>query len=59
MDQPFAGMVKELFEPQSYPTLSQRPYDVTGWTLPYQMGVEGARADDAADQSVPRLAAAP
>jgi hypothetical protein len=40
MDQPFAGMVKELFEPQSYPTLSQRPYDVTGWTLPYQMGVE-------------------
>jgi hypothetical protein len=40
MDQPFAGLVKELFEPQSYPTLSQRPYDVTGWTLPYQMGVE-------------------
>jgi hypothetical protein len=40
MDQPFAGMVKELFEPQAYPTLSQRPYDVTGWTLPYQMGVE-------------------
>jgi hypothetical protein len=29
-----------LFEPQVYPTLSQRPYDVTGWTLPYQMGVE-------------------
>jgi hypothetical protein len=23
-----------------YPALSQRPYDVTGWTLPYQMGVE-------------------
>jgi hypothetical protein len=40
MDQPFAGMVKELFEAQHYPTLSQRPYDVTGWTLPYQMGVE-------------------
>ena len=40
MDQPFAGLVKELFEPQTYPTLSQRPYDVTGWTLPYQMGVE-------------------
>ncbi|MEI9972082.1 MAG: hypothetical protein WDO73_08495 [Ignavibacteriota bacterium] len=32
--------MKELFEPQVYPTLSQRPYDVTGWTLPYQMGVE-------------------
>jgi len=40
MDQPFAGLVKELFEAQVYPTLSQRPYDVTGWTLPYQMGVE-------------------
>jgi hypothetical protein len=40
MDQPFAGLVKELFEPQVYPELAQRPYDVTGWTLPYQMGVE-------------------
>ena len=40
MNQPFAGLVKELFEPQKYPALSQRPYDVTGWTLPYQMGVE-------------------
>jgi hypothetical protein len=40
MDQPFSGLVKELFERQSYPALSQRPYDVTGWTLPYQMGVE-------------------
>jgi hypothetical protein len=40
MDQPFAGMVKELLETQQYPTLQQRPYDVTGWTLPHQMGVE-------------------
>ena len=40
MDQPFAGLVKELMEPQVYPSLSQRPYDVTGWTLPYQMGIE-------------------
>src|SRR6201999_1468882 len=40
MDQPFAGLVKELFEPQEYPPLTQRPYDVTGWTLPMQMGVE-------------------
>jgi len=40
MNQPFAGLVKELFEPQVYPALTQRPYDVTGWTLPYQMGVE-------------------
>jgi len=40
MNQPFSGLVKELFEPQKYPQLSQRPYDVTGWTVPYQMGVE-------------------
>lgn len=40
MDQPFSGLVKELFEPQKYPQLTQRPYDVTGWTLPMQMGVE-------------------
>jgi hypothetical protein len=40
MNQPFSALVKELFEPQKYPQLSQRPYDVTGWTVPYQMGVE-------------------
>ncbi len=47
MDQPFSPLVKELFEPQVYPDLRQfpngppiRPYDVAGWTLPMQMGVE-------------------
>jgi len=61
MDQPFAALVKELFEVQKYPefhaagaatagristpptaqpAISQLPYDVTGWTLPMQMGVE-------------------
>jgi hypothetical protein len=47
MDQPFAGMAKELFERQVYPTAAtgetaegaHLPYDVTGWTLPLQMGV--------------------
>jgi hypothetical protein len=49
MDQPFAALVKELFEPQRYPDLRDgpngppvRPYDVAGWTLPMQMGVETA-----------------
>ena len=49
MDQPFSPLVKELFEPQHYPELRQspggppiRPYDVAGWTLPWQMGVEVA-----------------
>jgi hypothetical protein len=40
MNQPFAGLVKDLFEPQVYPASAPRPPDVTGWTLPMQMGVE-------------------
>jgi hypothetical protein len=49
MDQPFSSLVKELFEPQHYPDLRDSPtappklpYDVTGWTLPMQMGVQVA-----------------
>jgi hypothetical protein len=49
MDQPFAGLVKDLFEVQRYPAAvnaggggAELPYDVTGWTLPMQMGVETA-----------------
>ncbi len=49
MDQPFSPLVKELFEPQAYPELRETPssppklpYDVTGWTLPMQMGVQVA-----------------
>jgi len=49
MDQPFSSLVKELFEPQHYPDLRETPngppklpYDVTGWTLPMQMGVQVA-----------------
>jgi hypothetical protein len=45
--QPFGGMVKELFERQVYPAAAtgetaagaHLPYDITGWTLPLQMGV--------------------
>lgn len=46
MDQPFALLVKDLFEPQNYPDLHALPYDVTGWTLPMQMGVEVAALTD-------------
>jgi hypothetical protein len=50
MDQPFANLVPELFEPQKYPDSIldgggkpvDLPYDVTGWTLPMQMGVTTA-----------------
>ncbi|MET0281478.1 MAG: M14 metallopeptidase family protein [Steroidobacteraceae bacterium] len=50
MDQPYAGLAKELFELQKYPDAvlsggaggkpATLPYDVTGWTLPLQMGVK-------------------
>ena len=47
MAQPFRAFAKDLLEKQSYPPQRsspggpvERPYDLTGWTLPYQMGVE-------------------
>jgi hypothetical protein len=46
MAQPFRNYAKDLLEPQRYPMkptrpgeAPERPYDVTGWTLPFQMGV--------------------
>jgi hypothetical protein len=46
--QPFRANVQSLFERQVYPDRrtaggeAERPYDVAGWTLPLQMGVETA-----------------
>ena len=45
LSQPQRSNVLALFEPQIYPNRlnalgeAERPYDVTGWTLPMQMGV--------------------
>jgi hypothetical protein len=58
MNQPYSSMAKELFEVQRYPaalfTASEKPldlpYDVTGWTLPMQMGV---RVDPVSDPITP------
>ena len=42
MDQEFAQLVRELFESQTYPDMGDDlPYDAAGWTLPYQMNVNG------------------
>jgi zinc carboxypeptidase len=46
LNQPYRQNVLALFEPQAYPDRitatgeAERPYDVAGWTLPMQMGVE-------------------
>ena len=46
LSQPQRSNVEALFEPQIYPNRmtaqgeAERPYDVAGWTLPLQMGVD-------------------
>ena len=41
MDQEYAQLVRELFEPQKYPEIKDdTPYDAAGWTLPFQMNVQ-------------------
>lgn len=54
--QPFRGYLMDLLEPQKYPEIRsgqsgpiQRPYDLAGWTLSYQMGVSVDRIDDMAN----------
>jgi hypothetical protein len=58
MDQPFSPMAKELMERQVYPAGAtgdtaagaHLPYDITGWTLPLQMGVAVDTVTDPLDQ---------
>ncbi|HMF55680.1 MAG TPA: hypothetical protein VK619_04920, partial [Pyrinomonadaceae bacterium] len=46
LNQPYRSNVQTLFEPQLYPNRmtgsgeAERPYDVAGWTLPMQMGID-------------------
>ncbi|MDH3270062.1 MAG: M14 family zinc carboxypeptidase [Gemmatimonadota bacterium] len=51
MDQPNANFVRQLFAVQDYPDLREypegppeQPYDVSGWTLPYQFDVRVVEA---------------
>ena len=59
MDQEFAELVRTLFEVQEYPDLREyeggppkRPYDVSGWTLPYQFGVRVIEASEPLSQDI-------
>lgn len=59
LGQPSRPYVKNLFEKQVYP-LKERPYDVAGWTLPYQLGLrasEGETAGNPVGFPLPRPAA--
>ncbi|HVF86261.1 MAG TPA: M14 family metallopeptidase, partial [Pyrinomonadaceae bacterium] len=62
--QPYRANVRALFERQVYPERrtdggeAERPYDVAGWTLPLQMGVEalpvfGVREPESARRLAP------
>lgn len=66
MAQPFRGYAKDILEPQKYPMkpaapgqAPERPYDVTGWTLPLQMGVAATKVDKPFDAPLEKLSAIP
>ncbi len=66
MAQPFRNYAKDLLESQKYPMkpaapgqAPERPYDVTGWTLPLQMGVEAAKVDKPFTASLEKLESVP
>jgi hypothetical protein len=60
--QPFRPYLIDLMEPQKYPELrtgsdgpTKRPYDVAGWTLSLNMGVQVDRVDPVFDAALDRL----
>jgi Zinc carboxypeptidase len=62
MSQPHRGYAKDLLEPQRHPDRRdgpngppKRPYDMAGWTLPYQMGVRADMIEDAFDAPLERV----
>ena len=62
--QAFRPHVLDMFEPQDHPNdipypggTPTAPYDITGWTLAYQMGVEFDRIFDGFDVPFEKIAA--
>ncbi|HVG20291.1 MAG TPA: M14 family metallopeptidase [Blastocatellia bacterium] len=62
LSQPYRANVKCLFEAQHYPDRrvypggpAEQPYDVAGWTLPMQMGVEYVEAGKRFDAELERV----
>ena len=60
--QPYRANVKCLFEPQRYPDRrlypggpAEPPYDVAGWTLPMQMGVDYVEAESLFDAELEKI----
>ncbi len=59
MQQPFANFVRQLFSVQEYPDLREypegppdQPYDVSGWTLPYQFDIKVYAAYEPLDEGI-------
>jgi len=66
MEQPFRAYAKDLLETQVYPEMRQyeggppiQPYDVAGWTLPYQMGVKTLQVSNPLQVESRRIATLP
>ncbi|MFB3829278.1 MAG: M14 family metallopeptidase [Bryobacteraceae bacterium] len=65
MSQPYRAFAKDMLEAQKYPAVRgpqgvvERPYDVTGWTLPYQMGVEAVEIGKKFEAKLERMNAIP
>ncbi|MCZ6824690.1 MAG: M14 family metallopeptidase [Gemmatimonadetes bacterium] len=64
--QPYRAHLLDLMEPQVYPDRWRypggppaTPYDLTGWTLPLQMGIDIARLDDPVDLPVEEVRGLP
>jgi hypothetical protein len=66
MDQPYRAFAKEMLEVQRFPEVRAAedgeilpPYDVTAWTLPLLLGVEGTWLDEPLDVPLERIREAP